>query len=127
MAARTFVKNLIAQIGKKRRQRRVAIIKFRHYKSSARMLALALARGMELVPGFLDNTQYIEYLTLMFKSDTGNLSLLLSSLREFGFTEQENALVEVYVNYNLTLHKIEENMNEYIDLLWVLFSTPDPE
>jgi hypothetical protein len=128
MAARTFVKNLIAQInGKKRREREVVIIRFLHYKSTARMLAVALERGMELVPGFLDNTRYIEYLTLMFKSDNGNLSLLLSSLSKFGFTEQENALVEVYVSYNLTLHKIEDNMNMYIDLLWALFHTPDPE
>jgi hypothetical protein len=123
----TLVKNLIAQIGKKRRQRRVAIIKFMHYKSSARMMAIALARGMDFVQDFLENTTYIESLALMFKSDNSNLSLLLSSLREFGFENQAEALESLIGNSYLPMSKNQSDMREYINLLWDLFHTPDPQ
>jgi|688.fasta_scaffold10490_13 hypothetical protein len=131
MAIRTFVKNLFAKItGKERREKEVVMIRFRNYQSSARMLAIALERGMEFVPNFLENTTYIEYLTLTFKDNNNTLSIfLLPELRKFGFENQAEALEAVNNSSQVlcVFCKDESRMREYIKLLWSLFHTPDPE
>jgi hypothetical protein len=128
MAIKTFVKNLIALIGKKRRQKEEVKLKFCEYKGAARMLAVALEGGIEFVPNFLENSEYCEYiscLTLMF-SDNGFISLLLYSLEQYGFKIQKEALQAVRDNH-IPAYIDEEGMRQYIVLLRSLFYTPDPQ
>ncbi len=122
------IKNLLAKInGQERRQRKVTIIRFRDHKVTARLLAIALERGMEFVPNFLDLTDYIKYLTLTFKDNNNTLSIfLLPELRKFGFENQAEALESLIGNSYLPMSKNQSDMREYINLLWDLFHTPDP-
>lgn len=123
-----IIKNLLAKInGQERRQREVTIIRFRDHKVTARLLAIALEKGMELVPNFLDLTDYITYLTLTFKDNTTLSIFLLPELRKFGFEKQADSLGAVTDNWYLPLSKNESAMKEYIKLLWDLFHTPDPQ
>jgi len=110
-----------------RRQRKVAIIRFRDHKVTARVLAIALEKGIELVPNFLENTAYVNYLTLTFKDTATQISLfLLPDLRRFGWQSQADSLEDVISNSCLPMSKNESDMREYIKLLWDLFHTPDP-
>ena len=125
-----LITHLIAKItGKERREREVAIFRFQHYKSSARMLAVALENCMKSFPDFLEKTSCIQYLTLMFNdSHTCCFSIfLLPYLRRFGFEKQAEALEAVTDNWYLPLSKRESDMTTYIELLWDLFNTPDPK
>jgi hypothetical protein len=129
MAIRTFVR-LFAQItDKERREKEAAIIRFRDHKVTARVLAIALEKGMEFVPNFLDLTDYITYLTLTFKDNTTLSIFLLPELRKFGFEKQAEALEAVNNSSQVlcVFCKDESRMREYIKLLWSLFHTPDPE
>ncbi len=112
--------------GNQRRQRKVAIIRFRDHKVTARLLAIALERGMQLIPNFLENTAYIDYLTLTFKDNTTLSVFLIPELIKFGFENQAEALKSLIGNSHL-LYQNESNMKRYIQLLWDLFHTPDPE
>lgn len=111
--------------GKKKREKELVRFRFHHYKSTARMLAIALSNGMKCVPGFLENRDFISYLTLDFKPDS-NISLLLLDLEHFKYSFQAQSLRKLSENYSLTICSDEEKMEEYITLLWGLFYTPNP-
>lgn len=91
------------------------------------MLAIALSKGMKYVPGFLENQDYISYLTLIFRDDNFNISLLLSDLERLGYYEESLKLKTVKDNYTLTILRDEKQIEQYIHLLWDLFHTPNPQ
>jgi hypothetical protein len=109
--------------GKKKREKEL-VFRFHHYKSTARMLAIALSKGMKCVPGFLENRDFISYLTLAFKPS--NISFLLLDLEHFKYSFQAESLRKLSENYSLTICSDEKKMEEYITLLWDLFYTPNP-
>ena len=112
---------------KERVQRKIAISRFTYYRSTARMLAVALDKGMEFVPDFLELTDYISYLTLTFKRENSDAPVfVLPELRRFGWQSQADSLETVINNSYLPMSKNESSMREYIELLWDLFHTPDP-
>jgi hypothetical protein len=110
-----------------RREKKLAIVRFRDHKVTARLLAIALEKGMQLIPNFLENTAYIDYLTLTFKDNTTLIVFLIPELIKFGFENQAEALKPLIGNSYLPMSKNESNMRRYIQLLWDLFHTPDPE
>jgi hypothetical protein len=125
MAIKTFVKNLIALIGKKRRQKREVKFKFCRYKGEARMLAVALEEGLKNWDDFLENRDYISSLTQIFNKDSYSYRGQVHSLCESGLTEQLKSVLKVgFHDYYL---QTLENMTTYIKSLWDLFHTPDPE
>ena len=104
------------------------IIRFRDYKVTARILAIALEKGLVFIPNFVDNTNYINYLNLTFKDTNSEISIfVLSELRKLGFEKQAEALRAVTDNWYLPISKDNSQMERYIKLLWDLFHTPDPE
>jgi hypothetical protein len=119
--------------GQERREKELAIelatFRFRHYKSSAKMLEIALENCMRSFPDFLEKTNCIEHLTLMFNdSHTRFFSIfLLPDLRRLGFNQQAEALGAITDNWYLPLSKRESDMTTYIELLRDLFNTPDPQ
>jgi hypothetical protein len=122
------IKNLLAKInGQERRQREVTIIRFREHKVNARLLAILLEKGMKFIPNFLDLTDYITCLTLIFRDNTTLSIFLPPELRKFGFENQAEALESLLVNWYLPMSQNESNMRKYIDLLCYLCLTPDPQ
>lgn len=125
MAIRTLFKNPLPKNGQEELAKGNIRVRFRHYKSTARMLAVALEGGLDSVPNFLENHNYISKLTLVFCYNDANIALLLSSLERYGWVRQTDALRAVYEKYGLTVQNKETSMREYIELLWQLFRTPD--
>lgn len=111
--------------GKKKREKELVRFRFHHYKSTARMLAKTLSKGMRYVPGFLENLDYISHLTLDFNPDF-NISSLLLDLEHFKYSFQAESLRKLSENHYLTMCSDEKKMEEYITLLWGLFLTPNP-
>jgi len=124
MAIRTLFKNLLPKNRQEELAKANVRVRFRDYKNTARMLAVALQIGLESVPNFL-NTAYIDDLTLDFKHND-NITILLFSLEQYGFTIQKEALQDVRDNHTL-IFQGKESMRQYIVLLWNLFYTPDPQ
>lgn len=126
MAIRTFVKNLFAKItGKERREKEVVMIRFRHYQSSARMLArfMGFLNKDTQNQNSFEHTDYIYIRDIISDfEDNANTLLLLNSLNQYGLNTQFKALKKVVDNYHLAL----SNNRKYIVLLWSLFYTPSP-
>lgn len=125
-----YFARLFARITQKKdkNKRKVMIIRFRDYKVTARILAIALEKGLVFIPNFVDNTNYINYLNLTFKDTNSEISIfVLSELRKLGFEKQAEALRAVTDNWYLPISKDNSQMERYIKLLWDLFHTPDPE